>query len=140
MPGRNRSRYRGGDLLAASDPPPSSPGLAIPEPSSGGKLDHELGNIATVPGDVRSPEPGLYLGVPWVTAVDRSLQHADSTMVVVLLAGQMGPKRASRRVGGLVPQRAAAGVEVEHPTAQGALSSRQYGQRMPDHVDAFPWV
>jgi hypothetical protein len=31
----------------------------------------------------------LHQGVPQLTAIDSSLQHADSTAVVVLLAGQM---------------------------------------------------
>jgi len=48
-------------------------------------VDHELGNLPTVPGAARRPAPGVYLGVPRLTAIDPSLPHADSTTVVVLL-------------------------------------------------------
>jgi hypothetical protein len=43
-----------------------------------------------VPGDARRPADGLYHGVPQLTAIDPSLQHADSTTAVILIAGRLG--------------------------------------------------
>jgi hypothetical protein len=50
----------------------------------------EFGDLATAPGNVLRAGLGLYLGVPSVTTVDRSLPPADSTTVVVLLASHIG--------------------------------------------------
>jgi hypothetical protein len=50
--------------------------LRLPEVPA---IDQELGNLPTVPGDAGLPADSLYRGVPQLTAVDPSLQHANST-------------------------------------------------------------
>jgi hypothetical protein len=56
------------------------------EAGDGSNSRLELGNLPTVQGDVRRPADGLGRGVPQVTAIDPSLQHVDSTTVVILTA------------------------------------------------------
>jgi hypothetical protein len=76
----------------------------------------ELGNLLTLQGTTRWPALGLHLGVPQVTAIDPSLQHADSTTMVCSARMKGRRKRVSRRLGGFVLKQAGAGAEVETPS------------------------
>jgi hypothetical protein len=76
----------------------------------------ELGNLPTLQGTTRWPALGLHLGVPQVTAIDPSLQHADSTTMVCSARMKGRRKRVSRRLGGFVLKQAGAGAEVETPS------------------------